>query len=593
MMAGTELLAALPVAVYTTDPEGNITFYNDAAAALWGYRPELGSSRWCGSYRLFWPDGRAMAHDECPMAVTLREGRVVSGAEALAERPDGTRVPFIPFPSLLYDGAGQVIGGLNLLIDITDRRAADIQASRLAAIVASSDDAIVSKTLEGRITSWNAGAARIFGFEAEEIVGQPITRIIPPELHSEEMEILAKIRAGKRIDHFDTVRITKDGRRIDVSLTVSPVRDRFGQVVGASKVARDVTERKRSEELQRLLFDELNHRVKNTLATVQALASQSMRRAANPIDFVLSFNGRVQALARAHDVLIKGRMQGADIGALIREQVLLGDMSAAQVTAAGPAVTVDSRAAVQLTLMLHELATNARKYGALSLPTGRLAIRWAVERRDGPELNLEWHESGVPGLRAPTAHGFGTILIERTAKANGGDASVRYGADGVVCNVRFPLSEVGRAAPAAHESAVLPAASSALVGKRVAVIEDEPLVAMEMETHLAEAGCTVVGPAGTIEAAARLIAAGRCDAALLDGNLLGRSVDELAAALTMQGVPFAFVSGYGREALPVAFRDSPLITKPFRPEQLTEMIEALLERADRGPGVVPLRRTLT
>ena len=169
-MIGTELLEALPVAVYTTDTEGRITFYNEAAAELWGHRPELGS-QWCGSWRLFWPDGRPLPHDECPMAVTLKEGRPVRGVEAIAERPDGSRVRFLPFPTALRDASGRVIAGINLLMDITDRQASEMQAANLAAIVSSSDDAIVAKTLEGKITSWNEGATRIFGYDEREMIG--------------------------------------------------------------------------------------------------------------------------------------------------------------------------------------------------------------------------------------------------------------------------------------------------------------------------------------------------------------------------------------------------------------------------------------
>ena len=169
------------------------------------------------------------------------------------------------------------------------------------------------------------------------MIGQPILRIIPPELHDEEVEILARLRRGERIEHFDTVRLAKDGRRVDISLAVSPIRDSSGRVTGASKVARDVTERKEAEKLQRLLVDELNHRVKNTLATVQAIASHSLRRARNSEDFVSSFTGRVQALARAHHLLTERTWRGADVADLVREQVVLGVVESNRVAFSGPA----------------------------------------------------------------------------------------------------------------------------------------------------------------------------------------------------------------------------------------------------------------
>src|SRR5258705_5578661 len=280
MIASMDLLEALPVALYTTDAEGRITFYNQAAADMWGHRPQLGSL-WCGSWRIYWPDGRPLPHDQCPMAVTLKEGRPVRGVEAVVERPDGTRVPFLPYPTPLKDKAGRVIGALNVLIDLSDHKE---DQGRLASIVTSSDDAIISKTLDGKVTSWNFGAKRIFGYDSDEMVGQPITRIIPPELHGEEKEILSKIRRGERIDHYETVRIAKDGSRLDVSLTVSPLRNASGTLTGASKIARDITERKQAEKLQQLLIDELNHRVKNTLATVQAIARQSLIHATSASD---------------------------------------------------------------------------------------------------------------------------------------------------------------------------------------------------------------------------------------------------------------------------------------------------------------------
>src|SRR3981189_1988857 len=174
-----ELVNALPAAVYTTDPSGRITYYNEAAAALWGCRPGLGNSDWCGSWKLFWPDGRVMPHDQCPMATAVKQQQAIRGLEAVAERPDGTRVPFLPFPTPIFNASGVFVGAVNMLVDITERKRAEEATQRLASIVDSSDDAIISKDLDGTITSWNKGAERIFGYMAEEIIGKSIKILIP------------------------------------------------------------------------------------------------------------------------------------------------------------------------------------------------------------------------------------------------------------------------------------------------------------------------------------------------------------------------------------------------------------------------------
>ena len=585
MTPSAEILDALPVAVYTTDAQGRITYYNQAAEDLWGHRPKIGSDQWCGSWRLFWPDGRLLPHDECPMAVTLKEGHPVRGVEAIAERPDGTRVPFLPYPTPLRDATGQLVGAINLLVDLTERRRAEVESAQLAAIVASSDDAIISKTLEGRVTSWNEGASRIFGWEASEMIGQPILRIIPPELHDEEVEILARLRRGERIEHFDTVRLAKDGRRVDISLAVSPIRDSSGRVTGASKVARDVTERKEAEKLQRLLVDELNRRVKNTLATVQAIASHSLRRARNSEDFVSSFTGRVQALARAHHLLTERTWRGADVADLVREQVVLGVVESNRVAFSGPALLLDPQSALHLALVLHELATNARKYGALSVPQGQLSVSWSMLANKGRMLVLQWSERGGPAVAAPSSVGFGTSLIQQALDAHGGSASIQYAAEGVTCEIKLPLAEPVPLGSAASEAAAVRAQSIAVLqptdkpslrGKRILVVEDEALLSMDLEASLAAAGCHVVGPAATVETARKLITHEQCDAALLDVNLSGHPVDELAAALTKHAVPFAFLTGYGREALPRGFGEAKMLGKPFSQYEVLAMLAQLL-----------------
>ena len=602
-MTELDLLKAMPVAVYVTDANGRITFYNDAAADLWGRRPEIGSARWHECIRLFFSDGRPMRLDESPMAVTLREGRACLGREVVAERPDGSRVAFVPFPSPLKDATGRVVGGINLLIDISARKQMELDSARLAAIVASSEDAIVSKTLEGVVTSWNAGATRIFGYEPEEMIGQSIKRIIPPELQDEEDDILARLRRGERIEHFDTVRLARDGRRVDISVTISPIRDNAGNIVGASKVGRDIGERKRHEEMQRLLFDELNHRVKNTLATVQAIASQSLRRTATPAEFVASFNGRVQALARAHDLLVQGKMRGTTLRELLREQVALGSAEDARIAMSGPDVMLGPRIAVQVALVVHELATNARKYGALAVPAGRISILWSIEAEPERSLLLHWLETGLAGVDAPRAKGFGMTLIERSLAANGGEAVVHYAAEGLRCRITLPLGE--ELLPSDRRESLSGAAeqtvstqpgsqANTLRGRRVLLIEDEPLVALDMESELMSLGLDVVGPASNVAAASRLIDEGGFEVALLDANLHGQSVEQVAGALAVRRVPFAFATGYGREGLPPRFADRPMLAKPFDRERLARMLLDLL--AEGGAvdvaehRVVPLRQ---
>jgi PAS domain S-box-containing protein len=243
-----EIIEGLPAAIYTTDVEGRLTHFNRACIELSGRTPVLGSDYWCVSWKLYRPDGTPLPPDECPMAIALKEGRPVRGQMIILERPDGTRALIMPYPTPLRDPAGKIVGGINMLMDVTASSEAEILSRQLAAIVESSDDAIVSKTLDGIITSWNRGAERMFGYSAAEAVGRHISLIIPAERRTEEDDVLARLRRGEKVDHFETERRTKDGRLLTISLTVSPVRDREGRIIGASKVARDITERKQVEE---------------------------------------------------------------------------------------------------------------------------------------------------------------------------------------------------------------------------------------------------------------------------------------------------------------------------------------------------------
>ena len=274
-----ELLDALPAAIYTTDAAGRITYYNSAAVQLAGRSPKIGSDEWCLTWRLYWPDGTPLPHDECPMAVALRTGRPVRGVEAIAERPDGTLVRFMPYPTPLHDASGNVIGAVNMLVDLTERSEAEQARQLLASIVESSDDAIVSKDLNGVIDSWNPGAERLFGYTADEVVGKSVTSLFPLDLQNGEREILERIRLGEQIEHYETVRCRKDGSLVDISLTVSPLRNAAGKVTGVSKIARDISARKKAEHERLLaLQDEERRRIANELhdSTAQHLVAISL-----------------------------------------------------------------------------------------------------------------------------------------------------------------------------------------------------------------------------------------------------------------------------------------------------------------------------
>lgn len=431
-----DLLDALPVAIYTTDAEGTITYYNQAAADLWGCQPALGESTFCGSWKLYWPDGTPLPHDQCPMAVSLRERRIVRNVEAVAERPDGSRVPFIPFPTPLYDPSGALVGAVNVLVDITDHK----RSSRLlASIVDSSDDAIVTKDLDGVITSWNGGAERLFGYTAAEAIGQHIMLLVPADRRDEETGILARLRAGERIDHFETVRRHKDGSLLDISLTVSPVRNENGKVIGASKVARNITERRRAVEQQRLLLREMNHRVKNLFALAGGVVSLSARSTQSVKELTSVVNERLAALARAQSLTLADL--AAD-GSLTERTATLHDLLRTILSpyetqdAAQPRLAIDGidlalggGSVTSFALLFNEFATNAAKYGSLSTSDGTVAIVCSEQEN---RVLIQWTERGGPPIDGIGAErGFGSTLVEATVLQLGGEISRDWKAQGL------------------------------------------------------------------------------------------------------------------------------------------------------------------
>jgi len=307
----------------------------------------------------------------------------------------------------------------------------------LASIIDSSDDAIVSKNLDGVITSWNKGAERIFGYSASEAIGQPITLVIPQDRQSEEREILTRIRRGERIDHFETVRQRKQGSLIVISLTVSPVKDANGKIVGASKIARDITEQKKNQELILTLAREAEHRSKNLLANALATVNLSQSNSLDGLKKIIT--GRIQALANVCSLFAESRWVGAELSAIATQELApYAEINGKRTVIDGPQTLLAPDAAQAVAIALHELATNAAKYGALSTPAdGQVRLEWS-QAADG-QLRLRWMETGGPPAQEPTRKGLGSILIEQMIVQQKGNVRFDWGNDGLVCEITLPV----------------------------------------------------------------------------------------------------------------------------------------------------------
>ncbi|WP_292456896.1 PAS domain S-box protein [Mesorhizobium sp.] len=299
--------------------------------------------------------------------------------------------------------------------------------ARLAAIVDSSYDAIIGKDLNSIITDWNHAAERMFGYSAEEVIGKSILILIPDHMHSEETEIIGRIRRGEGVGSLETTRKRKDGSLIAVSITVSPIRNNAGEIVGASQIARDITSAKESERRIRLLMREVNHRVKNQFAVILSMVRETSKRSTDPAEFEQMIRARIMALSRSHDLLVTSEWAGASLFDLVQEHLKpFGHEE--RISLSGPLLTLQSNAVQNLGMAFHELGTNSSKYGALAVDGGHVEITWKVEM--GPDarrrFHLLWQEtSSAAGIGVAEKNGkekgvaerkgFGTVVLQRVA----------------------------------------------------------------------------------------------------------------------------------------------------------------------------------
>jgi len=623
-----QLLEALPVGAYACDPEGLITSFNQKAVELWGRTPRLNdpTDRWCGSFKLYSADdGTPLRHEECWMALAIRTGVPQNAQEIVIERPTGERITALAHANPIRDAEGRLVGAVNVLVDISDRRRAEETQSKLGAIVESSDDAIIGKTLDGRIVSWNAGAERIFGYTAEEAVGRPITLIIPPERLDEEAGILAKLCAGERVEHYETVRLTKDGRRLDISLTSSPIRNAAGRVIGASKVARDITEKKRDEAERLRLVDELKdadrakndflatlaHELRNPLAPLRNSVEMLQRsgQPTGPIRLALGVMDRqLTHMTRLIDDLLDVSRITQNKLELRKERMELADVLRAAVEASRPLLTerghdfgvdlppepiVLDGDLTRLAQVVANLLNNASKYTESG---GRIRLG---ARRDGRDAVITVRDSGI-GIpldaqgrifemftqvdrsleRSEGGLGIGLHLARQLVAMHGGTLSVHSeGAGrGSEFSVRIPLPAAAATRPRPERD---PAQALPHTSLRILVVDDNRDAADSLalllglpgnEVHVAYDGLRAIEMADEV----------RPDVILLDIGLPRLNGYATAERIRQQpwGKPIILVAltGWGQEEARQRSQESGFdahLVKPVDPAALMQQLSQL------------------
>ena len=397
-------------------------------------------------------------------------------------------------------------------------------------------------------------------------------------VHPDDQERVARAYRGAFDVEFRIIRADMRATRW-VESKGELVTDADGRPVRLLSAQFDITERRLSEEREHLLMREIDHRAKNLLAVVQSVVR--LTRAETTEAFIAAVTGRVDAMARAHSLLADSRWDGADLRVLVEEELAVFNRDEARAFVHGPDLKLKPAAAQSLALVIHELATNAAKYGALSVPDGRVVVEW-----DGGAtsdlLRFRWKEIGGPVVEPPRQQGFGSRLIRASVERQlHGTLHFDWNPQGLRCDLTLPSEVMTRTQIPAEAPPPSDDAGKherrGIAGCDVLVVDDEALIAMEVEEHLCHAGANVVGPISDMSSALDAVQARRPDAALLDINLGAGPSFPLADILTERGVPFGFVTGFGSgPSVPERLRHVPVLSKPFSPDDLLSFVERLL-----------------
>ncbi len=456
LRASDGILDLLPIPTFICDAHGTILQYNKRAVEIWGRAPRPGQTHeeFNGGRRIFELDGTPLS--QSLLSEVLESGVPVRDVERLIKRDDGSELIVSINIDPLRNAKGELVGAVNCFMDISERKRTDeaLEQSRLRALeqeqrLAATYDHVAIGISEvapdGRFLRVNEAISTITGYSREELLSIRLFTNTYPADADLDREGFRQQSAGelefysveKRFRH-------KDGRLIWMSVSSSPVRDGNGKLLYVVRVVQDISERKAAERRQKLLIDELNHRVKNTLARVQSLAAQTARGASNQDEFRERFEGRLIALSRAHDQLTMHHWENGDLRALLAESVApYAGTDGERVVLRGDEVVLGPRAVLTLAMAFHELTTNATKYGALAGTGGRIEISWhriAATDETLARLRIDWVEKGGPAVVEPERRGFGSKMIEGAIHAElGGNAKMVFAPDGLRCEIALPL----------------------------------------------------------------------------------------------------------------------------------------------------------
>jgi PAS domain S-box-containing protein len=468
------------------------------------------------------------------------------------------------------------------------RRIAE-EKRRLERIVHSAMDAII--TIDGRhnIILFNPAAEQMFGVDLKDVLGKPISQFIPRQFRAEHQGHIEQFHlsgeAGRRAMSLGpTSGLRADGVEFPIESSISQV-EVDGDVL-STVILRDITERRANEESRLMLVREVDHRAKNALAVVQSLVS--LTTAPTQEAFATAIRGRISTLARAHSLLAESRWQGAQIDELVRSETS-AYARPEQLSLGGPPVTLTSQSVQPLALLLHELATNAVKYGALSVPHGIVSCIWKF--CDNGAIKITWSEEGGPAPDSTRTQGFGSTLIDTVSRQQlRGQLEITWPRTGLCLQVVLPAA-CFQTPESPHSSASAANPSSAQATNRrpsVLIVEDEALVGLELKQNLTRAGWDVIGPASSLQQAYSTLASNQpIDAAILDINIDNEPVYPFAEKLQTQGLPFMFCTGYAITNHSSRFNDCPVVVKPTLFSELLNTLNTLVSRPPAGTQAAP------